>query len=660
MISRIKNSLIFRLEQVMVRGALSRFALMLVLVGLVALIAGILIRQLVPGFESLGDAVWWAFEHIVVPEYVDGDEGVAKLTVGTVLIVIGSILFAGAVIAILVQWLNETIEHLQLGLTPVTLDAHIVLAGWTSRTQSILEEILASQGRVERFLRRRGVRRLHVVLLAGRADARLRERIRLQLGERWNPRQIILRSGTPLLLEDLERVDFAHAAVIVMPAADTTATGSLAADTQTVKALMTIGDALAEAPPEELPLVVVEIQDPRHMDTLRALYKGPMEIITGDEVISRLVVQTVRHPGLSHVFTEFTTDLTGSQIYLREEPQLAGVSVQQLVHAFPKGVLVGVVRPRGEGFQALLNPPKGLLLEKEDLIAVLASSREDAAPPATIAPALELPERPAAESVMRAQRRVLVLGWNHRVPAILREFTSYPGEEFIIDIVSQVSAAKRKKRIDDEELSTERLKVRQLEFDYTVPAYLEDVDLASYDNVVLLASERFKSGTESDARTILGYLVLRKLMTADDKDIPVLVELTNPIHTTLFDNRRGEVIVTPLMVSHMLTRVALRREMRALFDEVFTSGGTEIFFHRISDYGLVEILSQIPDYELTGNDYNFADLQRAADARGEIAIGIRRAGQQQTPHGGVELNPRRDASLQLNQDDELIVLATYE
>jgi len=207
MLSRIKNSLIFWIEQVMVRGALSRFALMLVLVALVALAAGILIRQLVPGFQSMGDAVWWAFEHIVVPEYVDGDEGFAKLTVGTVLIVLGSILFTGAVIAILVQWLDETVERLQLGLTPVTLDAHIVLAGWTSRTLTILEEILVSQGRVERFLRRRGARRLHVALLAERADASLREQVKLQLGELWNPRQIILRSGTPLLLEDLERVD---------------------------------------------------------------------------------------------------------------------------------------------------------------------------------------------------------------------------------------------------------------------------------------------------------------------------------------------------------------------------------------------------------------------------------------------------------------------
>ena len=118
--------------------------------------AGVLIRQLVPGFESLGDAIWWAFEHVVVPEYTDGDEGLVKRTVATALIVLGSILFAGAVIAILFQWMDETTERLELGLTPVAMDAHFVLLGWTSRTQTILKEIMVSQGRVERFLRQRG------------------------------------------------------------------------------------------------------------------------------------------------------------------------------------------------------------------------------------------------------------------------------------------------------------------------------------------------------------------------------------------------------------------------------------------------------------------------------------------------------------------------
>ena len=51
-------------------------------------------------------------------------------------------------------------------------------------------------------------------------------------------------------------------------------------------------------------------------------------------------------------------------------------------------------------------------------------------------------------------------------------------------------------------------------------------------------------------------------------------------------------------------------------------------------------------------------LQRAADARGEIAIGIRRTGQDGKPGGGVELNPGRDERLWLNEDDEIIVLTT--
>ena len=75
----------------MVRSPLSRFAVMMFLVALVTLVAGILIRLLVPGFDSTGDAFWWVFEHLVVPEYVDDDGDVVKRAVATVLIVLGSI-----------------------------------------------------------------------------------------------------------------------------------------------------------------------------------------------------------------------------------------------------------------------------------------------------------------------------------------------------------------------------------------------------------------------------------------------------------------------------------------------------------------------------------------------------------------------------------------
>jgi hypothetical protein len=456
-----------------------------------------------------------------------------------------------------------------------------------------------------------------------------------------------LRSGSPLRLDGLERVDFAHAGAILIPAADTTAGSTLDADTRTVKTLMTMGAALAEAAPEEPPLVVAELQDMRHARTLRTLYPGPMEIVAGDEVISRLLVQNVRHPGLSHVYGEFLSDVSGSQIYVREGPQLAGFSVQQLAYALPEGVLLGVVRPRGEDFQALLNPPDDLRLEANDRIAVLAPSYRAAAPPETIGAAPDLPARPVPECETPPRRRVLVLGWNHRVPALLEEFASYPGEAFTIDIVSQVSAAKREKRIAVGALSKARLEIRQLEFDYTVPAFLENLDPAGYDNLVLLSSERLKSHTESDARTILGYLLLRELIKDAENAPSMLVELTDPENVGLFENQRGEVIVSPVIVSHMLARVALRRELRAVFDELFSSGGSEIFFRRMADY------------DVPGGECVFTDLLRAADARGEVAIGIRRSGQEGRPGGGVELIPGRDERLRLNEDDEIIVLTTY-
>ncbi len=658
MLSKIKNSLVFRIEQFMMRGPLARFSIVLFLIVFVSLMAGTVVHLIAPGFQSTTDAVWWAFLRLTDPGYLGDDEGVAKTSVSTIVTLLGYILFTGALIAILVQWLGDTMERLEQGLTPVVLNAHFVLLGYTSRTATILEEILVSQRRVERFLRQRNANHLYIALLAEHADATLMQELRLQIGDCWNFRQVILRSGSPLREDDLKRVDFAHAGAILIPASDTTESSPIDADTRTVKTLMTMSVALSKEPPEELPLVVVEVQNTQYEGTLRALYQGPMEIVAGDEFINRLMVQNVIHPGLSYVYDQFLSDVSGSQIYVREEPQLIGISIQQLVLAFSRGVLLGVVRPRGDSFEALLNPASDMLIEAGDRIAVLAPGFEYAVPSEKIKDAIELPEQVPVERHSNFRHRVLLLGWNHRVPGLLEEFASYPEHEFTIDIVSQVSAPKREKRIAIESSFKEKLEISHLEFDYTEPSLLESINPDVYDHVVLLSSERLKDGAESDARTILGYLLLQELKQAWEKDSRVLVELSDPDNIALLESRRGETIVSPLIVSHLLTRVALRRELYAVFDELFSSGGCEIFFRRIADYGLAEVVSQIEGYELQAGDYSFADLQRVAHIRGEIAIGIRRFGQESIPEGGVELNPESEKILKLHKYDELIVLTT--
>jgi hypothetical protein len=64
------------------------------------------------------------------------------------------------------QGLDARMKKLEAGLTPVVRDGHILVLGWTSRTDSIVRELLLNQGRARRFLERRGDHGVHIVLLA--------------------------------------------------------------------------------------------------------------------------------------------------------------------------------------------------------------------------------------------------------------------------------------------------------------------------------------------------------------------------------------------------------------------------------------------------------------------------------------------------------------
>ena len=643
MFSRVRRFLVLRLEQLIARGPLAQLRVVAILVLLISLVAGLLIGQLDPEFESHGEALWWAFEHMLVPEFIDGDDNFARRAVGTVLVILCAMLFIGSVVAILVQWLDSARERLTLGLTPISDRGHYVLLGWTSRTPTILKSIVLSQDNAGRYQRRVGARHPRVAVLTDRVNTTLVQQLRVMLGGNWRSGQIVLRSGSTLSSEDMQRVDVSSAGVIVLPAADTYVTSAMDADTRTVKTLMSLDALLGTETPEVNPLVVVELQDLRHYQTLRALYKGPMEIVAGDEIVARFIVQTVRYPGLSHVYARLLSDIGGSELYTFQDPQLVGQSAGLLINSLPDGIVLGIVRPKGDSFEALLNPPSDLTLESGDRIAVLAANHTGVAPTDSVSDQGNTGKPQVLEASQDVRRRVLILGWNHRVPLLLRRFCEFARESFEIDVVSAVSARTRERRVAEAGLADGRPGIRQLEFDYTVPGNLERIEPAKYDNVILLPSERLDSRAKCDARSILGYVLVRELLGPTAATPSVVVELTDPDNMALFAHRPGEILVTPSIISHMMTRISLHRELRAVFDELFGSDGSKIRFRTLSDYGLA-------------GEYAFSALQQAARHQGEIAIGIRRAGGIGTPLGGVELNPGRDKVLQLDKADELIVI----
>jgi len=87
-----------------------------------------------PGVSDWRDGVWWTFLRLTDPGYLGDDDGVVRRVVSTIVTVLGYLLFLGLLIAILTQWLDETIRKLESGTTPVRLEDHVIILGWTHRT----------------------------------------------------------------------------------------------------------------------------------------------------------------------------------------------------------------------------------------------------------------------------------------------------------------------------------------------------------------------------------------------------------------------------------------------------------------------------------------------------------------------------------------------
>jgi len=629
----------FAIERWLVRGPFHRVALAALLILGISLLGGLLVYVGGRGFGELPDAVWWSFLRLSDPGYLGDDAGFFNRTVSTVLTVLGYVVFLGALVAIMTQGLDARMEKLEAGLTPVVRDGHILVLGWTSRTDSIIRELLLSQGRARRFLDRRGGHSLHIVVLAERVTAAFVQNLRDAVGPAWDERRVTVRSGTPLRPEHLGRVDAAHAAVILIPGADFVR-GTVPSDTQTIKALLSL-EALVMGE-ERPPRVVAEIFEAKNVGLARRAYQADTEIISSDHVVSRLLAQNIRHPGLSRVYDEILTHQEGNEVYIREADDLVGLEIDELHRRFPHAVLMGLVQHSNGGFRPVLNPPSGVRVAASDRLVILAQSYEESAPS-------ESPNRVAfaradgAASVSSEANagRILILGWNHRVPALIDEFGTYQTDRYEIQIASKVPIATREALLARAvDAASPSVTVIHAEVDYTDTDQIRALSPEHAESIVFMGSDWTESADESDARTLMGSLIVEELVRDLESKPNVVMELLDPDNATLVARSRGELIISPLVLSHLMTQVALRPELQSVFDELITSGGADIAFRPVSRYANSATAS-------------FEALEEAAAARGETALGVRTRSS-----GVVELNPAKTASWDELADRDLVTLVT--
>jgi hypothetical protein len=181
-----------------------------------------------------------------------------------------------------------------------------------------------------------------------------------------------------------------------------------------------------------------------------------------------------------------------------------------------------------------------------------------------------------------------------------------------------------------------------VEADYMVEGELRRVGPLNYDSIVLLSSDRLASGEEADARAMVGYLQLEDILSEGSRRPQLIMELSDPDNRDLLTGSGSEMMIGPMIISHVLAQVALRRELRVVLDELFTAGGAEIQFRAPDNYALPASVS-------------FHLLEKILAAEGEIALGVYRH-QPDATGRHLQLNPARETWLDLLPGDRLVSL----
>jgi hypothetical protein len=519
--------------------------------------------------------------------------------------------------------------------------------GWTNRTIHIAAEIFLSVGRLRRFLKLHGTRSLRLIILSDDVTPDHVQELKDNPNIGSRAHEIILRSGVAIDREHLKRVDSLNAAAIIIPSQATGQNEFVTPDVETIKTLLSLNAESENAMGRKRPFVVAEIQDENKVSAAYRSYSGPIEVIGSNTIISRLMAQNIRHHGLSEVYNELLSRSYKNNLFAKEYPELSGRTMAQAKGYFPKAIVIGVIRVDTGGFKPMLNLRGDFKLESDDRLVLIAKKQE----------ALELAKKslPVREVTLNDPlpvedqnevTRVLILGWNHHVPALIKEFSTYEDEQYEITFASLRSIDQREKDLELIMESADRITVNHLLVDYVKENELRKANPGSYDNVVLISSDLIEDEEEADARTIVGYVLLEEILDQVEKKPQVLLELADPNNQSLIKRFNSEVLIGPLILSHLLAAIALRRELHSLYNELLTVGGAEIIFRKPSEYGL------------ENGEITFRDLEALAEKYQETALGIRRMAGKDETLVDLVMNPDRDALLKINEKVSLVVVTT--
>lgn len=447
--------------------------------------------------DLLQESLWmsWLFMADPGSQGVIGAVPLARLVGG--LQSLGGILFFASVLGLTVDLIREKLEAIREGRSKIIEKDHTLILGWTEKTYHIVEEICkanSSEGG--------GV----IAILA--REPKIQMEMDLEMALPTKKRQgtrVVFRSGSPLVTGDLARVSVHHAKSIIILSSAENADQADSDTLRTMLSLRALGDEFKGH-------VVAEVRDIDNDALVKLVGGGMVETLVSHDVIGRLMLMSVRQPGLAKVY-EALLGFDGDEFYMEEWPELVGVPFCELCARFPDAVPIGLYSCDGI---VTLGPAQTRKVECGDKVIVIAEDNDTYRPQD---PETEEPGPPPAASPKRQKKeQILFCGWRRDIRDILLQLDSLVAKGTEVYMMTHcVPIESRNEKLLEDGLDVNDLRNIILVHHFgntSVRRKLEVLPVEKLSSCMIFADQAFENDAlHADSHSLATLLLIRDIQT---------------------------------------------------------------------------------------------------------------------------------------------------
>ena len=620
----------YRFDALMSRGAwaLILWHLIMALAAVLAVSLLVIVCGEVPtdadgvtlGFLAL---LWTTLMHAIDPGTITGDEGSRGWQTLMMIATVGGILLVGSLVAVLVASVALRFDALRRGHSRVLEQGHTLVLGWSRQIFTIVSELAAAN-----HSHRGGC----IVIYADLDKLWMDQALRTQLRGTGRTR-VVVRAGDPTDPGTLHLVAPEHARSIVVLAPE-----AARDDTQVIRTLLAVGRC-APAPGRSQH-VVTEIRDPRNLAVARLTGARRIEVLEIGDLVAKIAVQTCLQSGLSVVYDELL-GFAGDEIYFVDAAPLVGRSFADALHQFEDCTLLGL---RGvDGRVQLMPAMDRVVATGEKLILIAADDNHCNVRPwsGNIDESCIV----ATLSSTPSPERTLILGWNTRVPAIVRGIEAYVAPGSAVLVVSSDPAAAP--ALAELAAGLRNVALEHRVGDISDRRVLDAQDPRAWHHVMVLPDDRIVASTEADAQVLVALLHLRDIAAGLARPFSLVSEMRDVRSRDLAEVARADdFIISDRFIGLLLAQLAEDADLAAVFADLFDPEGAEIYLRPAANYVALD------------RELDIHTIVQSGVRRGEVVIGVRLARPAaDDPNHGIIVNPRKSTRLRLTRADQVIVLA---